>query len=614
MTFLLLFFLPALLVNLTASAVSRKRPSLPFFLLRAMAGIAASVALCAFVLLPAQRMQYYSTDGMLRLTFGKSAVAALLGFQPILGLLFGLTLDEQADENPARRRSTLPYAVMLSLLFVLLFFSQAYIWGQQVYGNTTLDEIIYYINMPLEGTSVGFVESAIDSVLIPALMCFIPIAALSLLPARKRRSLRLLRRIRLPLFPLRLPLLLVYPVLFIWLAALIATGGAMLDLSSFINGYLHASTFIEENYVAPDSVQITFPENKRNLITIYLESYETTPQDIASGGALHVNLIPEMTELARENISFSRNELITGAATPPRCTWTIAGLICQTAGLPLLNIFNNAENGDGLLPGAVTLGDLLKEEGYRLTFLAGSDFTFGGRRSYYASHGDYEIWDLVSAREQEILPIDYYESWGFEDVKLYEYAKSALKQIAQDDQPFHFAMLTADTHAPGYRCPLCPTDYQNARSDSLTYADALRCSSRQLDEFLDWCRQQPFYENTSIVITGDHASMQEYFYNNFLGSEEAGNAIERYVYNAFVNSAVEPVKENGRLFTTMDFFPTTLASLGVSIEGERLGLGTNLFSDRETLSEQYGEDYLNQEMGKKSLFYERELLYQQNED
>ena len=609
MTFLLLIILPTLLLNLIAGMVSHKRPSLPFFVMRAMLGIAASVALCAFCLLPLQRMQYYSIDGMLRLNFGKSAIVVLIGFQLLLGLLLGFILDEQLENAPAAKGTKIPGFIKLSLFFILLLFSQAYIWGQQVYGNTSLDEIIYYINMPLEGTSVSFVESAVDSVLIPALMCFIPIALLTLLPARQPRSMRLLHRIRLPLFPLRFTSFLAYPLLTLWLAGLVSIGGAMLNLSSFINGYLHASTFIEENYIAPDTVRIMFPENKRNLITIYLESYETTPQDIASGGALNINLIPEMTILAKENISFSRNELITGATTPPRCTWTMAGLISQTAGLPLLNIVNNAENGDALLPGAVTLGDLLKREGYRLTFLAGSDFSFGGRRSYYHSHGDYEIWDLISAREQEVLPIEYYESWGFEDVKLYEYAKKALSRIAEDDQPFHFAMLTADTHAPGYRCPLCPSDYQNTHSDSLNYADALRCSSKQLNDFLAWCRQQPFYENTSIVITGDHTSMQEYFYNNFLGSEEAGNTLERYVYNAFINSSVEPVKEKGRLFTTMDFFPTTLASLGVSIEGNRLGLGTNLFSDQKTLSEQYGEEYLNQEIEKKSLFYERKLLY-----
>ena len=49
-------------------------------------------------------------------------------------------------------------------------------------------------------------------------------------------------------------------------------------------------------------------------------------------------------------------------------------------------------------------------------------------------------------------------------------------------------------------------------------------------------------------------------------------------------------------------YPTTLAALGVKIEGERLGLGTNLFSDKSTLSEKYGVEYVREEIEKKSSF------------
>lgn len=64
-----------------------------------------------------------------------------------------------------------------------------------------------------------------------------------------------------------------------------------------------------------------------------------------------------------------------------------------------------------------------------------------------------------------------------------------------------------------------------------------------------------------------------------------------------------------RDYTTMDIYSTTLASLGVQIEGDRLGLGVNLFSDVSTLYEQYGEEYLNEEVLKNSDFYTKKLLY-----
>ena len=56
-------------------------------------------------------------------------------------------------------------------------------------------------------------------------------------------------------------------------------------------------------------------------------------------------------------------------------------------------------------------------------------------------------------------------------------------------------------------------------------------------------------------------------------------------------------------------FPTTLASMGIEIEGDRLGLGVNLFSDQPTLIQEYGIDQLNEELSSKSTFYNSELLY-----
>ena len=75
---------------------------------------------------------------------------------------------------------------------------------------------------------------------------------------------------------------------------------------------------------------------------------------------------------------------------------------------------------------------------------------------------------------------------------------------------------------------------------------------------------------------------------------------------------MEPVKENNRQFGTFDLYPTTLAAMGVEIEGDRLALGTNLFSDKETLTEEFGYEYLVEELQKQSDFYDKELLLLEN--
>ena len=58
----------------------------------------------------------------------------------------------------------------------------------------------------------------------------------------------------------------------------------------------------------------------------------------------------------------------------------------------------------------------------------------------------------------------------------------------------------------------------------------------------------------------------------------------------------------------MDMFPTALAAIGCQIDGNRLGLGTNLFSSLETLAEKYGLEDLNKELAKHSDYYNKNFI------
>lgn len=500
-----------------------------------------------------------------------------------------------------------------ALIFVMLLLTFSYMWARENYGNISFAEIIFYINMPLEGTDSSFWASILLQAVLPACLAFLPLALYMYWPSKRAWWVRSKHRgVWLRAFPLRTPLILPVIVSALWLYVMYGFADQEFRISTYIEKQMQQSSFIADEYVDPRDVTITFPEKKKNLITVYIESAETSSQDRENGGFFDVNYIPEMTALAKAFVSFSHSDKLEGAAVAPATGWTIAGLVAQTAGLPL-KLFRY-EDGDGtdnsmnkfayFMPGATTLGDLLEEQGYRNVFMAGSDFTFGGRRAYYTQHGHYEVYDYIQAKEQGVIPQDYKETWGFEDRKLYAWAKEVITELAAGDQPFHFSMITVDTHAPyGYTCPICP-----AAEGEYEFEAPLRCSSLQIGEFIDWCRTQPFFEDTTIVVTGDHSSMVPAFYGDVWYEKHTGDT-GRKIYNVFINAETEPVKENGRLFTTMDFFPTTLAAMGVTIEGDRLGLGTNLFSPEETLAEKYGYEVMFDQMDRKSTFYNNKILY-----
>ena len=83
---------------------------------------------------------------------------------------------------------------------------------------------------------------------------------------------------------------------------------------------------------------------------------------------------------------------------------------------------------------------------------------------------------------------------------------------------------------------------------------------------------------------------------------------ERTIFNLFINSAVEEKNNKNRIFCTMDIFPTTLASLGYTIEGDRLALGTNLYSGKKTIMEKYSPRKVNEEFNKRSAFYNKKII------
>lgn len=376
-----------------------------------------------------------------------------------------------------------------------------------------------------------------------------------------------------------------------------------LEFVDFVRHQMIVTTIYQDEYVDPKTITYQFPKEKRNLIYIFLESMEVTYTNANEGGAQPADLIPELRGLAQDYVNFSPNRGFGGGYTLPGTTWTMAAMVGQTSGLPLKLPFDGEKyygNYSKMLPGAWSLGNILEEEGYQQVLLLGSDSSFAGRGDYFTQHGNYTMNDYNTALEDGRLPKDYHEWWGYEDQKLFQYAKDELLRLSAEDEPFNLTMLTVDTHfEDGYVCPLCP-DYNKDQ-----YANVIRCSSHQVSAFVKWIQEQDFYKDTTIVISGDHLSMDSNFFNKI------SDDYERQVYNCIINPAVKnPTEhEKNRIFTTLDMFPTTLAAMGVQFDGDRLGLGTNLFSGESTLAEKIGLDELTEQLSRNSNYYNYHFLY-----
>lgn len=468
--------------------------------------------------------------------------------------------------------------ILLLTLSVLLMCSGK--WLLHTWSHLTMDELIFHLKSPLNGTNKELISDYISSCLIPALLSGVFFAILLILFRKKA----FFKRISYAAALIAAPLMITLTAYQVW---------GELNIGTYVKSSKTYSSFIDEHYVNPSEVTLTFPEQKRNLIHIFLESVETTYSDTANGGAFSQNVIPELTQLSLAYEDFSgTDQKLNGAVSLSGSTWTMGALFAQTSGLPLtLPIDGNAMSGQStFLPNLITEGDILADAGYNQALLVGSDATFGGRKLYFTEHGDYQIWDYNYFIENGDIPEDYYVFWGFEDKYLIEFAKEKLTWLSQQEQPFNLTMLTVDTHfEDGYLCSDCQTYYEDN-----PYANVMRCSSSKIAELISWIQEQDFYENTTIVLTGDHPTMDSDF------CDDVPDEYQRKVFTTYIHAPIDTVSQAYRTYSTFDIFPTTLASLDIEIEGDRLGLGTNLFSDTETLSESYDISYINTEIQKKS--------------
>lgn len=361
------------------------------------------------------------------------------------------------------------------------------------------------------------------------------------------------------------------------------------------------SDIYETYYVAPDDSVLTFPEKKRNLIYIYLESIENTYASKEAGGSQDKNYISGLTELAsdKDSVNFSNTDTLGGASVfVPSITFTQGSTVAQTSGVSLnTKIFPPYTAAE--FPNTVRLEDILHQGGYNQLYIEGSKGEFSMYDKYVGRYEDSKVFDRKTAADRGYSDesADYIWKWGIEDRKLIEITKELITDISQQDKPFFVTMYTMDTHTfeTGHRCPNCDS------SISSDYLASVDCSSRLVSELVQWIKQQPFYENTTVILVGDH-----------LGNEKTTMVdipvdYVRTTYNCIINPAKQPANAKNRVFSSLDMFPTTLSAIGVQINGDRLGLGTDLFSQTPTLCEQLGKQEYMDKLEQSSEYYDNKF-------
>lgn len=362
----------------------------------------------------------------------------------------------------------------------------------------------------------------------------------------------------------------------------------------------------KEEYINPKSISFNFPVKKRNLILLYLESIESGYADTSQNGE---NLLPNLSKMAEQNISFE------GFHQLPAQDYTIAALVSSFCAIPYK--YAPAKNYTSLrnfLPQVVCFPQILQDAGYKTYFMKGAPLEFSRTDSFLESHGIDEAAGTREIQWNYDYDLNQYQgsSWGFRDRALYNLAKQRLLQIAAQNTPFMFSLLTLDTHKNDfYMDNECVQKYGDKR-------DVILCADSMAAEFITWIKEQDFYADTTVVVMGDHPQTGK--------NELFPDLQNRQIVNLIFNPAIETTKEanfirdmgetnstvqkldklnsqpqqplqsenrkinlTNRQWTTLDAAPTILSALGVKFPKGKFGLGRSLFSSEPTLYEKMGQ-------------------------
>ncbi len=262
--------------------------------------------------------------------------------------------ESRSRNEKAKRIAKIAGLVVAALLFFLFtLITLSVFWMFRTWTGLTVNELVFHLNAPIQGTDSGIIVSfLLQSLLVDLLLTAAAVVLYIKIP--KKKWLVVAAGLALSV------LCAAGSILYMW---------SRLGISRYQNNQNEYSDFIDENYVAPQSVKLTFPEKKRNIIYIFLESMEMTYADKKHGGAFGKNVIPELTDISLENENFSGDSgILDGGEPVTATTWTAAAMFGQTSGLPLLMPIESDDMSSShkeFFPGVVTMGDILKEEGYR---------------------------------------------------------------------------------------------------------------------------------------------------------------------------------------------------------------------------------------------------------
>lgn len=316
-------------------------------------------------------------------------------------------------------------------------------------------------------------------------------------------------------------------------------------------------TFFEEQYTDPTHLDFSV-DKPRNLIVIFAESLEKT--------YFSQNLLPYLQKQSATSII--------GYTDHDETNWTQSGLTAVLCGITS-KLYMPPRS---LSANLVCIPSVLSRFGYQTYYLQGTPLSFALAGDFLSEHGMQILEDIDSTRAEGVDTIYalHFINEVQSDSVLFSHFKNKIKALAADTRPFLAVTMTMNTHPHhGHVEKDCPRKYGDMR-------DAILCTDRQLNDFIEWFKAQDFAADTTLVIFGDHLMM-------YGDMQPHLNAVSNRETLNLVFSPDIPQGNIYKPFYQFDWAPTLLELAGFKWQNHQYGLGVSLISSTKTLREKYGQ-------------------------
>ena len=138
-------------------------------------------------------------------------------------------------------------------------------------------------------------------------------------------------------------------------------------------------------------------------------------------------------------------------------------------------------------------------------------------------------------------------------------AKRILNDLDTLQQPFYINWLTLSSHEP-FETPV--NTVIEGSSTEAKFLNSHNYSDAVIQNFVEACKQKPWWENTIIIITGDHGHPLPF---STLKSENFRVPV------LFTGGAVKRTGRYGYIKSQMDIFPELLLQLNIPFEEDNFG-------------------------------------------